>query len=196
MGYSISVRPKYKKSLIKMWDFMQENYTEPKILFNQNGNYSRLALNMDKDNGLSYENNKYAIGFDYNACEPERDYIFSVIKWMAIKISKLYKIKNIGEVPCYIYDGYEIIPVFVKNIWKNIISKEYKHDLVNDIGFKSLSLRFVGVPAYEDSKNKKEWIEEHLRLYYDLTNKSWKEIDKIIHNELKRLNKKFTILNY
>lgn len=190
MGYSISCIAKNKVLLLKMWEFLQEHYVEPAQLFNQKDNYSRLAINIADSTGLSYDHRKNAIGFDYNACEPERDYIFLVVKWMAIKIGKTIKIKNVGEVPYYIYDGNEKCPIFVKTIWNKIPDK-YKSCIVDDVGFKSLADRYHGVPSFNEAPDKKAWLEERLAIYFELTGMTWQDIDKKIHIELKKLDKAF-----
>jgi hypothetical protein len=194
MGYSIATRARSKKLLLNMWDFMQEHYTLPSDLFNQRDNYSRLAVNIfDDESSLSYDSSKLAIGFDYNACEPERDYIYLVVKWMALKIGKSYKIRNVGEVPYYVYDGYEKCPIFVESLWKDNIPEKYKWALVNDIGFESLSKKYVGVPAYENAPNKKKWVEKKLSIYSELIEMPWREVDNKIHDELKKLDSVYHI---
>lgn len=194
MGYSVTTRARSKKLLLNMWNFMQEHYTLPSDLFNQYGNYSRLAVNIFEDEyGLSYDSSKLAIGFDYNACEPERDYIYLVVKWMALKIGKTYKLRNVGEVPYYVYDGCEKTPILVESSWKDKISEEYKWALVNDVGFKSLSKSYVGVPAYEDAPDQEKWIEKRLSVYSEIANMPWREVDKKIHDELKKLESLYNI---
>jgi hypothetical protein len=194
MGYSVTVRAKSKKLLVNMWEFMLEHYVSPSELFSQTGNYSRLAININKDSddSLSYDSSKSAIGFDYNACEPERDYIFSVVKWMALKIGKTFKIKGVGEVPYYVYDGEEKMPIFVKSLWGKNVPEKYSWAVVNNVGFKSLIKKYIGVLSYEKAPNKKAWIDEKLRTYSELTEMSWMEVDNRIHRELKKLDIKYS----
>lgn len=85
MGYSVAIRARSKKMKGILLDFMERNYRQPSELFNQEHNYSKLT------DDLSYDHGKNAVGFDYNACEPERDYIFAVCRWMAIKAGRTMK---------------------------------------------------------------------------------------------------------
>jgi len=193
MGYSVSVRARSKKLLLNMWNFMQEHYTPPSDLFNKSYNFSRLAVNIfDDESSLSYDSSKLAIGFDYNACDPERDYIYSIINWMALKIGKTYKIRNVGEVPYYVYDGYEKTPIFVESLWKDNIPEKYKWALVTDIGFMPFDKKFIGVPAYDEASDKKKFIEEKLK-YYSIPGMSGRDVEEKIHNELKRLDSLYHI---
>jgi hypothetical protein len=194
MGYSVSVHAKDIPSLYKMWDFMQKFYTKPTTLFGRKDCYSRLATNFGKGArlyGLSYDHSRSAIGFDYNACGLERDYIFQVVGWMTLKIGKTKTIRNVGEVPYYVYDGHEKSLIFVESIWGDRIPKKYKYAAVNDVGFKSLASEYVGVPAYEKESNKQAWLEERLSAYSKLYGISWQEIDEKIHNELIRLDTEY-----
>jgi hypothetical protein len=193
MGYSVTTHAKNKELLLRMWEFMLKHYVEPSKVFGTKNNYSRLAINIKKEceSGLSYDHARLAIGFDYNACEPEWDYIFLVVRWMTLKIGQTKLIKNVGEVPFYVYDGYEKRPVFVKNIWKDKIPEKYKSSAVNKVGFRSLSEKFIGCPAYDEAKNKKEWINKHLEAYAELIEIPWQKVDDKIHQELKKLDAKW-----
>lgn len=199
MGYSVTAHAKDNPSLYKMWEFMQKYYTKPTTLFGGENCYSRLAVNFGKGaqtEGLSYDRSRSAIGFDYNAVGLERDYIFSVVKWMALKIGKTKLIRNVGEVPYYVYDGHEKGLIFVESIWGDKVPKEDRCCIVNDVGFKALASKYVGCPAYDEAKNKKAWVNKHLKLYSELCGITWQEVDKKIHNELIRLDteyKKFIV---
>ena len=103
MGYSIAMRAENKNLQKKMIHFMKENYVLPHILFGRENDYSRLTDNYGSNarrgrSGLSYDNNRMAIGFDFNACEPERDYIFAVTRWMALKVGAKKEFKGLGPV--------------------------------------------------------------------------------------------------
>jgi hypothetical protein len=192
MGYSITTRAKNKTLLTTMWEFMQTHYVQPMQLFNMPANYSRLAVNINEpEYGLSYDHAKLAIGFDYNAAEPERDYIYNVVRWMALKIGKTYKLKNIGSVPYYIYDGYEKTPIFVKKIWKNNIPLKYQWATVSSLGFKSMASKFLGTPAYNSATNKGTWLEKQLQVYTELMGTPWQTIDKQMHDAIKKLERAY-----
>lgn len=179
--------------------FMEKNYTLPHKLFGGKADYSRFTHNCgDKDwahqNGLSYDHNPLSIGFDYNACEPERDYIFDVTSWMALKIGAMRPYRG-ERVPFFYYDGGHCAddrwPLLIKRVWEKKIKGE-KWRFVDEVGHKPKITQFYGVPAFDDLKTVKEqkaFLEDRLQLYRDLGFAGYQEIDKILRTELKRLDK-------
>lgn len=195
MGYSIAARAQNRTLLNKMTAFMEKYYREDP--FKLEIVFSRRANNLGpKNTHLSYDNNPMAIGFDYNACEPERDYIFAVTRWMALKIGSLTPKRHLGKVPYIAYDGGHCqddrMPVLIREKWEDKISEEYRWALVDSVGFKPSHLKFIGVSFYDDLKTQKEkeaFIQRHSRIHKNLCGFNFEEIDKIIKKELGRLER-------
>lgn len=198
MGYTIACRAKDRKVLKKMADFMEVHYRKPHEIFNQKNDYSILSNNAfhTDDSKLSYDRNPLAIGFDYNACDPERDYIFSVTRWMALKIGKTKKFKSLDiEVPYYVYDGGHCgddrWPLLVDTVWKDKDVGDYGWCIISPVGFKSKKHKYIGSPVWDslNSKERKSYIDYLDKATKDLTGLSIKEIDSIIKRELLKLEK-------
>jgi hypothetical protein len=175
MGYSIAAIARNKELLVQMWNFLQKNYTEPKKLFDKEHSRSRLAYNLDDEsNHLSYDHSEFAIGFDYNACDPEREYIFSVVRWIALKIGEkrlIEECKDLGEVYFYVYDGGDKCPIITDNLGIDF----YKDSVVSNVGYYSQSEKILEDKRYEDEGWYKQMVEEY------------KISDKLINDELQRL---------
>jgi hypothetical protein len=189
MGYTIAAHAKNARLQTAMVVFMKEHYRKVDEFFPGLGN-SHLAVGKD----LSYDSNKLAIGFDFNSAEPERDYIFAVTRWMALKVGGLIKVEGLTEkVPCIYYDGGrskdERWPVLPRAQWKKKTPKKWGWCLTNEIGLRPSGLKFLGTPLYEaaDAAGKKKLYIEHSQCMKDLCGYSFEEMDKIILKELKRL---------
>lgn len=63
------------------------------------------------DNDLSYDYKPCRIGFDFNCFEGERNYIFTLLKWVALKVGKPFQYPLgkftdvVGIYPAIVYDG-------------------------------------------------------------------------------------------
>lgn len=182
-----------------MSQFIERYYRDPDKLFNQIGNYSRFASNhYDEKSTLSYDSHKLALGFDYNACESERDYIFAVVRWMALKVGQIKEFKGLGKAPCYVYDGgtmatEDVWPVLIDTEWKLPSSSEWVPNLVSKTGFKSLTAKFLNHPGYAKAKNKEVWLEKMKANLESLYDGKVDSIDKIISEELNRLEELWDI---
>jgi hypothetical protein len=193
MGYTIAAHARDAHSRDLMYEFMEKNYRKSPLVFYGKDElcYSRLACGKD----LSYDHNKLAIGFDYNACEPERDYIFAVVRWMALKIGKLVMVKNLGETPMSYYDGGSTSddrwPVLDKTLWKSKVPIKWDRCLTNSVGHRSQLNQYEGVPLYDekDAIGKKEFIRERSNIMREMCGLSMEDIDAIIGKELKRLDR-------
>ena len=188
MGYSIAIRCKNKELKEKMITFMEANYRGWSKIGNQQDDYSRFS------DDLSYDSGKMAIGFDYNACEPDRDYIFAVCRWMALKIGRKRRWKELGLIPFYVCDGGHTaddrFPILVKDEWEKKAPNSYEWCLVTSTGFKPVENKYKGSPLYEEYKKKgrvNEFITKHTSIYENLFG-GCKKVNKLISDELKRLD--------
>lgn len=191
MGYSIAAHARDKRSRDLMYDYLEKHYREPFKVFGGEAAYSHYATGKD----LSYDHHRLAIGFDYNACEPERDYIFAVTKWMVLKIGDTREYIGLGPVPTFYYDGgycaADRWPLLIKAVWKNKVPKEWAWCVVNDVGHRSSLHKYKGVPRYDeaDAVGKKAFLKEKSDNMKALCGYSLVEIDKILLRELKRLDR-------
>ena len=124
MGYSIALRVRNVTLRKKMLAFMGKHYRKWSDVIGKGKSIS--AGNPTDD--LSYDHAKRALGLDYaSGCGGwERAYVFSVTRWMAIKVGERRysfskddgtKTKFASKVPYIVYDGYESWPILiVKNV--------------------------------------------------------------------------------
>ena len=138
MGYSIAIRCRSPKLKEKMIAFMEQHYQLPGQVFNVGGS-SRFSDDLD------YDHAKSALGFDYGACpDPERHYIFTVTKWMALKIGRRAWVKDLKEyVPYIAYDGYETCPILPESLWQEKVPKSLRWAITDNIGYKPMQDSFV-----------------------------------------------------
>jgi len=189
MGYTIAAHAINAKLQKKMMEFMEKNYRAPHVIFGVENDYSRLALGKD----LSYDHCKLAIGFDYNACEPERDYIFAVVRWMALQIGKRRFVKGLGGVPVYYYDGScrDTTPILVKKEWKSKISNEWKWCLTSPTGHRTCAHNYNGTPTYDglNEEGKKKFLKKMSMCRKALCGYNFEETDRVLSRELNRLDR-------
>jgi len=112
MRYSVATPIKTPELRDRLFLFMKENYREPSAVFPQKFNYSDIK----KDGDLLFDDGECRIGFNFNACFPERNYIFCVCCWMAIVAGKTKTFDDdiLEPVPYYVYGGEEEFPVIIK----------------------------------------------------------------------------------
>ncbi len=179
MGYSIAIRAENDMLLKKMIQFMEENYRNPHEIFGGEGDFSRLS------DDLSYDDDKLAYGFDYNACEPERDYIFLICRWMAIKIGQKKHWKELGSVPHIVYDGYEPWPVLIDTEWKDKVPEEFEWCLVSSTGFVAVDAKYIRMA---ERLKKPKVLKNQRRLIEEMSGMKPEKLNKILENELIRLD--------
>jgi len=120
VGYSIATPMKSVKAKAEMRAFMDEHYRDIKAV--TGGRYNAFAHGPTDD--LAYDHGKCRLGFNYNCPDPERDYIFALVKWMALRAGRRRKLEVFEQtgvmavVPYYVYDGFEAIPIVLVSEWK------------------------------------------------------------------------------
>lgn len=116
MGYTIATPVKSEMAKCKMMAFLKKNFRHFPELEGRKKTaavYYYGPIPNGKKCGLSYDSGKCRIGFDYNASGYERDYIFTICRWIALKVGRLYTFptKNRadlqGDFPVIVYDGDE-----------------------------------------------------------------------------------------
>lgn len=125
MGYSISVSVRSQKLKTAMFEFMLEQYRPWPIVIDAEED-SRFEGPL-VDNMVAAQG-KCIIGFDYpNLIESaEHEYIFSIVRWMAIRVGKRRSIFRMDglelpkPVPYYVYDGLEPSPILLEDEWEDV----------------------------------------------------------------------------
>lgn len=117
MGYSLSTIAKSKSAQKRMLAFMEKHYIPAwKVL----GEEEHSEFISEPSEDLSYAHNKLQIGFDFNASGFEREYMFTLTHWMALKIGRRTNVVTMDEkrveirgepFPYILYDGYDRWPV-------------------------------------------------------------------------------------
>jgi hypothetical protein len=125
---------------------------------------------------LSYDRKPTSIGFDYSCLnDPERQYIWCVIRWMALNFGDHFKFNGSSRmVPFYVYDGHEKTAVLVGKDWE-----EKKNDNARQT-FPDGWADWM----YKDSPNQWKCFSSLMKKCYRIAPK---DAEKIIRAELKRL---------
>jgi hypothetical protein len=181
MGYSIAVHAK-EELRDKMIKFMEKNFHEQHVVFGGKDSYARLTNNTrTKDERLSYDHNKMAIGFDYGGLdEIGHYYLYAICRWMALKVGQTMK-KKYGIVPFWVYDGCEKSPVLLDTEWKGKIPKEDEQYLTDKVGFKDYKRMYGDL-----------WNEEKAEAFKDLSGITVDELNNKTKAELERLDELWT----
>jgi hypothetical protein len=148
MGYSIMVECKYKKDKKKMLSFMENNYIQPPEFFKDEPFRARASRGVTDD--LSYGPTPYSIGFDYSCLnEPERSYVYTILRWMATKVGKTKKFEGM-ETPLHFisYDGDEDLPFVIGDV----------KDLPEDTGW-AICEDCCWSKGYDESVKNPAWLE-------------------------------------
>lgn len=128
MGYSLAIRIRSDGLRLKFLKFMQENFRHWSVVCGKEPSEWHGSVRGPTDD-ISYGKTETSIGFDYQSGMYgfERDYIYSVIRWMALKVGDRkdqMPIEGVGSdivthqfpspTPYYIYDGEkDLNPVLV-----------------------------------------------------------------------------------
>jgi len=106
MGYSIAVVPRSEELGQKMVAFFSKHYQT----WGQLGGWGiqkdahRTYASCLMHGPLEYDNRTNVIGFDYKPAWREREYVHSLVAWIAIQIGERH-----NGFPCYWYDNDERI---------------------------------------------------------------------------------------
>jgi len=78
---------------------------------------------------LSYCNRRGHIGFDYNSSDEEREWVYTLIRWMAVKVGR----RTRAGFPRYLYDGHEWIEMKSDEVKPEFISILYSKRLLKKL---------------------------------------------------------------
>ena len=184
MGYSIAAEARNKLLQSAMLAFLKKHYRNAPTVFDyEGGQYAS-----DPSDDLDYSDGDTLIGFNYNSCDPEREYIFCIVRWIAIQVSpRLYSFHNdtydidldlpYSRIPYYLYDN-EKVPIMFEDHPKRCDPLRDRYGC--DIKPSEMKLRSLGIMS-EDTKEKQ--IEAGRKDY------------ETIRTEAKRLHKLWTQRN-
>jgi hypothetical protein len=189
MGYSIAIQCKSDKLRKEMTRFIRKNYTGATTLFGKD-KVDMEAVQFMPGGSMSYDHTRCGIGFDYSSwiSKFERDYVNSVLRWMAIQVGKkkiLYDPDNKrmpglkGKHFFTIYDGEEDTPVVVvPRITKfNVLKCGWCP--VDELGYHPIN--------YRDTSDSARW-NRHLKALQEYLEMPFEQYNKIVRDELKRLD--------
>jgi hypothetical protein len=109
MGYSVAAPVRSQELFEKMYRFIAKNFRMWPEVMGEPGWFSYASRPL-RTGQLSYDNGRRSIGFDYNAYGGEREYIFALVRWMAIKVGRR---TPYAKIPFYVYDGHEVEPIYM-----------------------------------------------------------------------------------
>jgi hypothetical protein len=159
-----------------MLDFMEKNYTTPGKLFY--GDDEQTNSNFTDD--MSYDHVKTGLGFDYGPIDDmERQYIYCVLRWVALKIGRKKHFKKYGTMPHYIYDGCEAMLI---SVGRNLDG----WTAVDSLGCNGIEDKYLHHTKRNGWKRTKKEIIGNIEAICD---KKVSEINSLIRNEIKRLDK-------
>lgn len=151
MGYSISFTPRSSALGKRVLELMKEHYRPwPKVIGSKHGQHAGSP-----SDDLSYDRRKGVIGLDYGAVSGwEREYAYSVVKWMAIRAGRrrssfakdvVTPNRFLGPVPYMSYDGYQNWPILVVSDKKELaaVPKTARWCSVDRLGMRAEPWRAV-----------------------------------------------------
>lgn len=137
MGYSVGIDVQSVHLQKKMLTFMEKEYRPHwQIRGRKNTDCYSSPPRVD----LDYFQGKCIIGMDYNAAGFERGYVFTLARWMALKVAKTRRVFNDPQVtfeepvPYIVYDNYNLWPVLVKPL--SAVPKKIRWCCVDRYGMK------------------------------------------------------------
>jgi hypothetical protein len=172
-----------------MYKFIEKNYVGASTLFGKD-KVDEEAVQFMPDGSMSYDRAKGSLGFDYSSWmnKFERDYVFSVLRWMAIQVGK----KKIlfdpdhklipglkGKQFFTVYDGDEDCPVVIKSKKSSFSILKCGWCPVDELGYHPINYRNVSDEARWGS---------YLKALQASLGMSFEQYNKIVRDELKRLN--------
>lgn len=171
MGYSIATPIKSNKLRDEMYSFLEENYREAHKVIGGDFSLSHLA----RDGEFSYDDGKCRIGFNYSPSD-EHDYIYSICRWMALRVGKKRRLKKVNpdvSINYIVYDGNESWGVIQEGTME--VNDKCKWMIADKFGWKT----------------PKQWTRGYLAQFGQLlldTLSSKQKMADLIQEELKRLD--------
>lgn len=108
MGYTVATPIRDEESKARMLAFLEKNFRHWQDVCGGREGTQRFYRGPLPDGELSYDKGPCRIGFDFNAGDYEREYIFAVCRWMALKVGRVDVVETSCcrlKYPVIVYDG-------------------------------------------------------------------------------------------
>jgi hypothetical protein len=129
MGYTISIKANTKQNFNKMWKFIKTHYIPYNVISGNPNIYVSYPQTRHTQRGLSYAPQlSYIIGFDYNTACLEREFTYTIIRWMSRKVGNNKYFYDSECVP--ISDKYDELGLL---IWEKLSEKEQKSFILQNL---------------------------------------------------------------
>lgn len=152
MGYTITVPCVSEEAKAKMLAFLSEHYRSPDTLIK--GYEPDDGLSAPHGGPFAYYDGECEIGIDYSSWAGTKDFANAIISWIALRVGKrktllVYDTQSglSSNIPYYIYDGEEDIPIRLKEHWYEAAPESCKNwtfvdehgwNVIKPKGFKAL----------------------------------------------------------
>lgn len=190
MGYSIATPIKSKRLRDKVAAFLAVEFRSWPVLNGKpEGTPSYASKPMPDGYGfytespgsrnLDYDRGSCRIGFNFNAFEGERELIFGVCRWLALRFGKEKLFRGLEDKANYmVYDGEESWPVLVKGDW-NDIPKKWSWAVYDRFGGKfpgahDKRMKAISVGLYQQTLSDLAKVRSELRRL----DKAWEKYSK------------------
>ena len=118
MGYSITVRCRSLAARDEMLAFLHRHYQAWSVIQpeypDKDFDWTKWIQVNGKEGwgGLSYDDHKLALGYNYSTQGEIGHYGYTVLRWIALQVGQKRTFKE-GRVPCVTYDGGEHWPILI-----------------------------------------------------------------------------------
>lgn len=180
MGYSCAAPIQSPKARDRMFAFLEKTYRDWAVVCGTERDYPRSVCH---DGQLAYDHGKNRIGFNYRSLGDEDHYIFSLLRWIALRVGRKRVFKKLSPVavPYIVYDGHEAWPTLLKDTWKDA-PEDFRWYLVDEHGFQRADRPWDNWVDDDITRNRNHpYIVQREAQYV--------EIDKLVATELARLSK-------
>jgi len=170
MGYAIAVPIASRRLQAMMLEFLDENYRPFHVFAGLDPNTQGITGPLTEE-GLIYDSGKLRIGFEYGAGGRDREFGWTLVRWMSRKVGKRRRFKGIPEaVPYVVYDGYLAQPVVP---WTMTVDDQWKSAKV---GRRCTIHDYIHNPLmHPKSKEKLRDVNEIMGLEIDRLNWKWRQ---------------------
>lgn len=173
MGYTIAAPVRSEKQKRLMTLFLEVEFRHFKSDLGRKEFYTSIPLPDGyayygrSIRNLTYDGGGCRIGFNLNASNGEREYIFTLTRWIALKVGRLKRFELFEDkANYYVFDGYEAVPVLVRGQWKHV-PKKYRFVMCDPLGRNEPLLRPLGRPSaiqlfFGDDPKTRKWIAKEM----------------------------------
>jgi hypothetical protein len=179
MGYSIMTPFKDVNQKEKMERFLTLHFKSLDEILSKRKckGYDLSGIAPYDDLAYGPKKNIPVLGYNYNSYGLSTDYYMFICFWMSVMNGKTKKIGNNTNIPYVLYDGSETFAIYANT---PVINKNGNYIEVDEFGYRE-SLELQKLKSHP----------KILKIFEKSKTEELKEIDRIIHDELKRLTKEW-----